>query len=88
VVSNREAPIQTWKYYKDSKTNGIIVNAPLHPDLSVPLETKSVGGEIKRLGQRYVDRMEKHFDILAINLTSDAKTLRGLERRLVHLTGL
>jgi len=37
-------------------------------DLNVPY----VGDEIKKLSQRYADRLEKHLDILAIDLLSDA----------------
>jgi len=57
----------------------IIVNAPwyvtndiLHHDLNVPY----VRDEIKKLSQRYVDRLEEHFNTLAIDLTSDAETPR------------
>jgi len=53
----------------------IIVNASwyvtkdtLHHDLNVPY----VRGEIKRLSQRYADKME-HSDILAINLMKKSK---------------
>jgi len=48
-----------------NKYLGIIVNAPyvtndtLHHDLNVPY----VRDEIKKLGQRYADRMEEHPNI-------------------------
>jgi len=47
MVSNcgTTVPTQTWKYYKDFKTNRIIVDAltslmTLHHDLNMPLETR------------------------------------------------
>jgi len=50
----------------------------LHRDLNVPY----VRDEIKRLNQRYADGMEKHFNILAINLMKKVKTTRRLKRKL------
>jgi len=38
--------------------------------------------EIKRLNQRYADRMEEHPNILAINLMKEVKTTRQLKRKL------
>jgi len=62
-----------------------IVNAPwyvtndtLHHDLNVPY----VRDEIKKLGQRYAVRLEKHPNALAIDLMSDAETPRRLKRKL------
>jgi len=62
----------------------IIVNAPcyvsndiLHHDPNVPY----VRDEIKKLSPRYADRLEKHPNV-AIDLTSDAETPRGLKRKL------
>jgi len=59
VTSNCGArpPIQTWKYYKDFKTNiseslSTFSNDTLYHDLNVPY----VRDEIKRLSQRYADR--------------------------------
>jgi len=55
----------------------IIVNAPcyvtndtLYHDLNVPY----VKDEIKKLSQRYIDRLVEHPNILAIDLMSDAET--------------
>jgi len=48
------------------------VNDTLHHDLNV----LCVRDEIKRLSQRYADRMEEHPNVLAIDLTSDAETRR------------
>jgi len=63
----------------------IIVNAPcyvtndtLHHDLNVP----HVRDEIKRLSQRYADRMEEHSNILATNFIKEVKTTRRLKKRL------
>jgi len=63
----------------------IIVNAPwyvndtLRYDLNVPY----VRDEIKRLSQtRYADRMEKHPNILAINLVKEVKTTCRLKKKL------
>jgi len=50
----------------------------LHHDLNVPY----IRNEIKKLSQKYADRMEEHPNILAINLMRDAKTSRGLKREL------
>jgi len=47
----------------------------LYHNLNVPY----VRDEIKRLIQRYANRMEKYPDILAINLTREAKILRRLK---------
>jgi len=41
-----------------------------------------VRDEIKKLSQRYADRLEKHPNILAIDLMSDAETSRRLKRKL------
>jgi len=38
--------------------------------------------EIKRLSQRYVDRLEEHSNTLAIDLMSEAQTSRRLKRKL------
>jgi len=63
----------------------IIVNAPwyitndiLYHDLNVPY----VRDEIKKLNQRYVDRLEEHPNTLAIDFMSDAETPRRLKRKL------
>jgi len=48
----------------------------LHHDLNVP----HVRDEIKRLSQRYADRMEKHPNVLVTNLTEEVKTT--LKRKL------
>jgi len=62
----------------------IIVNAPwhvtndiLHHDLNVSY----VRDEIKKLSQRYADRLEEHSNMLAIDLMSDAE-IRRLKRKL------
>jgi len=73
-----QPPIQTWKYYKDFKTNTSeslsthldVANDAIHHDLNVPY----IRNEIKRLSQRYADRMEKHSDIFATNLMKEVKT--------------
>jgi len=66
-----------------NKYLGIIVDAPwyvtndtLRHDLNVPY----VGDEIKKLSQRYADRLEEHSSTLAIDLMSDAP--RKLKRKL------
>jgi len=41
-----------------------VTNDTLHHDLNVPY----VRDEIEKLGQRYVDRLEKHLNTLAIDL--------------------
>jgi len=41
-----------------------------------------VRDEIKKLSQRYVDKLEEHRNILAIDLMNDAETSRGLKRKL------
>jgi len=62
----------------------IIVNAPwyvndtLHHDLNVSY----VKDEIKKLSQRYADRLEERPNILASDLMSDAETPRRLKRKL------
>jgi len=63
----------------------IIVNAPwyvtndtLHHDLNVPY----VKDEIKKLSQRYADRLKERSNTLAIDLMSDAETPRRLKRKL------
>jgi len=38
--------------------------------------------EIKRLSQRYADRMEEHSNILATNLLKEIKIIRRLKRKL------
>jgi len=55
-----------------------VTNDTLHRDLNVPY----VGDEIKKLNQRYTDRMEERPNVLAIDLTSDVETLRGLKGKL------
>jgi len=51
----------------------------LYHDLNVPY----VRDEIKKLSQRYADRLEKHPNILAIDLMSDAEIQsRRLKRKL------
>jgi len=44
-----------------------------------------VRDEIKKLGQRYADRLEEHPNTLAIDLMSDAETPRRLKRKLLLL---
>jgi len=63
----------------------IIVNAPWyvtndtpHHDLNVPY----VRNEIKRLSQRYADKMEKYPNILATNFMKEVETTRRLKRKL------
>jgi hypothetical protein len=65
----------------------IIVNAPwyvikdtLHHDLNVLY----IRDEIKRLSQRYADRLEEHPNILTTNLMRNAKTTRKLQRRFLQ----
>jgi len=50
----------------------------IHHDLNVSY----VRDGIKKLNQRYADRLEKHSNILAIELMSDAETPRRLNRKL------
>jgi len=54
------------------------VNDTLHHDPNVPY----VIDEIKRLSQRYDDRMKEHPNILATNLMKKVKTTRRLKRKL------
>jgi len=61
-----------------------IINAPwyvtndaLHHDLYVPY----VRDEIKKLSQRYADRLEAHPNTLAIGLMSEVDILRRLKRK-------
>jgi hypothetical protein len=58
---------------KISYTNDI-----LHYDLNVSY----VRDEIRRLSQRYADRMEEHPNILTKNLMRSVKTPRRVKRRL------
>jgi len=41
-----------------------------------------VRDDIKKLSQRYTDRLEEHPNTLAIDLTSDVETPRRLKRKL------
>jgi len=50
----------------------------LRHDLNVPY----VRDEIKRLSQKYADRMEEHPNIFATNLMKEVKTIRRLKRKL------
>jgi len=63
-----------------------IVNAPwyatndiLYHDLNVPY----VRDEIKKLSQRYSDRLKEYPNTLAIDFMSDAETLRRWKRKLL-----
>jgi len=57
----------------------IATNDTLHVNVvNVPY----VRDEIKKLDRRYADRLEERFNILAIDLMSDAETPRGLKRKL------
>jgi len=47
-----------------------------------------VRDEIKKLSQRCADRLEEHPNILAIDLTNDAETPRGLKRKLPQDLGI
>jgi len=97
--------VQLWSTASNSNTEiiqrfqnkylRIIVNAPwyvtndtLHHDLNVPC----VRDEIKKLSQRYTDRLVEHSNILAIDLMNEAETSRLIEgkaaSRLVHLSVL
>jgi len=49
-----------------------------HHDLKISY----IRDEIKKLGQRYADRLEEHPDTLAIDLMSDAETPRRLKKKL------
>jgi len=42
----------------------------MHHDLNISY----VRDDIKKLSQRYADRLEKHFNVLAIDLMSDIET--------------
>jgi len=55
-----------------------VTNNTLHHDLNVLY----VRDEIKKLSQRYADRLEEHANTLAIDLMSDAETPRRLKRKL------
>jgi len=63
----------------------IIVNAPcyvtndiLHHDLNIPY----IRDEIKKLNQRYAERLKDHSNILAIDLMSNTEVPRILKRKL------
>jgi len=58
-----------------------VTNDTLHHEFNVPY----VRDGIKKLSQKYVDRLVEHPNILAIDLMSDAETPRGLKRKLSHL---
>jgi len=60
--------VQLWRTVSNSNI-GMLHNVPY------------VGDEIKRLSQRYADRMEKHSNILATNLVKKVKTTRRLKRK-------
>jgi len=55
-----------------------VTNDTLHHDLNVSY----VRDEIKKLNQRYADKLEQHPNTLAIDLMSDAETPRGLKRKM------
>jgi len=55
-----------------------VTNDTLHHDLNIPY----VRNEIKKLSQRYADRLEKHPNTLAIDLMSEAETSRRVRRKL------
>jgi len=48
------------------------------------LNVSCIRDEIKRLSQRYADRMEEHSNIPAINLMKQAKATRRLKRKLAQ----
>jgi len=58
--------------------------------LYITINVPYVRDEIKKLGQRYADRLEEHPNIVAIDFMSDAETPCRLKRktasRLVYLT--
>jgi len=46
------------------------------------LNVSNIRDEIKRLSQRYADRMEEYPDIIATNVIKKVKTTRRLKRKL------
>jgi len=48
------------------------------------LNVSYVKDEIKKLSQRYADRLEEHRNVSAIDLMSDDETSRGLKRKLAQ----
>jgi len=63
----------------------IIVNAPWYvtnDTLYYDLNVSYVRDEIKKLSQRYADRLEEHPNTLTIDLMSDAEIPRRLKRKL------
>jgi len=60
-----------------SESLSMLTNDILHHALNV-----YVRNEIKRLSQRYADRMEEYRNIFAINLINKVKTTRRLKRKL------
>jgi len=55
-----------------------VTNDILHHDLNVSY----VRDEIKKLSQKYADRLVEHPNILAIDFMNDAETLGRLKRKL------
>jgi len=60
----------------------IIVNALWSPMILHDLDVPYVRDEIKKLSQRYADRLEEDPNTLAIDLMSDAETPRKLKKKL------
>jgi len=81
-----------WKYYKEFKTNSseslLLGTSPM--TLYIVISTCHTL-EIKRLGQRYADRMVERPNVLATNLMKEEETTRRLKiknkiiSRLVYL---
>jgi len=67
------------KISKQISQNWYVTNSDtLHHDLNVPY----VRDEIKKLSQRYVDRLEERPNTVAIDLMSETETSRGSKRKL------
>jgi len=66
------------KYLRIIVNARYVTNDTLYHDLNVAY----VRDEIKKLNQRYVDRLEERLNTLAIDLTSETETLRRLTRSL------
>jgi len=67
-----------FKHGNDSKISKQIPRNTLYHDLNVPY----VRDVIKKLNQRYADKLEEHPNTRAINVIHDAETPRRLKKKL------
>jgi len=62
----------------------IIINAPRYVTNDTLHHDLNVRDEIRKLSQRYTDRLEEHPNVLAIDLMIDAETSHRLKRKLLQ----